>query len=73
LRLNGLTATGLAANAFKTWFDQDPASADMVMRYVAKCSMAAGAVSWAREGAERRTSRARGQRRMKPPEGSAAA
>jgi hypothetical protein len=43
LTVNGLTVNGLTTNGFRTWFTQDPESADMVMRYVVKCAMAAGA------------------------------
>ncbi|MGE6760336.1 hypothetical protein ACQKGO_20135 [Corallococcus interemptor] len=42
LMVNGLTMSGLSSNSFKTWFLQDTALADMVMRYVVKCSMAPG-------------------------------
>ncbi|RKH60275.1 hypothetical protein D7W81_25890, partial [Corallococcus aberystwythensis] len=42
LSTNGLSTNGLSTNGFQTWFNQDPASADMVMRYVAQCSLAAG-------------------------------
>ncbi|WP_434301614.1 hypothetical protein [Corallococcus exiguus] len=42
LTVNGLTVNGLSTNAFQTWFHQDPATAEMVMRYVVRCSMAAG-------------------------------
>ncbi|MBN9681941.1 MULTISPECIES: hypothetical protein [unclassified Corallococcus] len=42
LSTNGLSTNGLSTNGFQTWFSQDPASADMVMRYVVQCSMAAG-------------------------------
>ncbi|NBD09911.1 hypothetical protein [Corallococcus silvisoli] len=43
LSTNGLSTNGLSTNGFQTWFTQDPALADMVMRYVVQCSMAAGA------------------------------
>ncbi|RKG57411.1 hypothetical protein D7W79_42665, partial [Corallococcus exercitus] len=43
LSTNGLSTNGLSTNGFQTWFQQDPASADMVMRYVVQCSLAAGA------------------------------
>ncbi|WP_223639451.1 hypothetical protein [Corallococcus sp. EGB] len=42
LLVNGLSVAGLSTNAFQSWFQQDPALADMVMRYVVKCSMGAG-------------------------------
>lgn len=42
LLVNGLTATALSTSAFQTWFQQDPALSDMVMRYVVKCSLGAG-------------------------------
>ncbi|MBE4750251.1 hypothetical protein G4177_18975 [Corallococcus sp. ZKHCc1 1396] len=42
LSTNGLSTNGLSTNGFRTWFTADPASADMVMRYVVQCSMAAG-------------------------------
>ncbi|NOK10539.1 hypothetical protein [Corallococcus exercitus] len=43
LSTNGLSTNGLSTNGFQTWFQQDPASADMVMRYVVQCSLSAGA------------------------------
>jgi GLTT repeat (6 copies) len=40
LSSNGLSSNGLASAAFGTWWNsQDPAFADMVMTYVAKCAM----------------------------------
>lgn len=48
---NGLTALGLlgtlGSTSFGTWFNQDPALADSVLRYVAKCALAPGtSVTW---------------------------
>jgi hypothetical protein len=42
LSANGLSANGLSASAFATWFSNDPAMADMVMRYVVRCAVAEG-------------------------------
>jgi hypothetical protein len=42
LSANGLSATGLSTSSFSTWFSQDPAQADMVMRYVVRCAVPAG-------------------------------
>lgn len=42
LSANGLSANGLATSSFSSWFTQDPAQADMVMRYVVRCAVPAG-------------------------------
>lgn len=42
LSVNGLSANGLATSSFSTWFSQDPAQADMVMRYVVRCAVPTG-------------------------------
>jgi len=42
LSANGLSANGLSTSSFSTWFSQDPAQADMVMRYVVRCAVPAG-------------------------------
>lgn len=42
LSANGLSATGLSTSSFSTWFSQDPAQTDMVMRYVVRCAVPAG-------------------------------
>jgi hypothetical protein len=38
LVINGLAPEGLASQDFSTWFNQDPALSDMVMKYVVYCS-----------------------------------
>jgi hypothetical protein len=38
LVINGLGATGLSSSSFVSWFDQDPALSDMVMKYVVYCA-----------------------------------
>jgi hypothetical protein len=42
LSANGLSANGLSTTTFAAWFSQDPALADMVMRYVVRCAVPAG-------------------------------
>jgi len=42
LSLNGLSLNGLSAAGFHTWFQQDPALHDTVMRYVVACAAPAG-------------------------------
>jgi len=42
LSANGLSANGLSTSSFSTWFAQDAALADMVMRYVVRCAVPAG-------------------------------
>jgi hypothetical protein len=42
LSANGLSANGLSTSAFSAWFSNDPALADMVMRYVVRCAVPAG-------------------------------
>jgi GLTT repeat (6 copies) len=42
LSANGLSANGLSQLSFTSWFEQDPAFSDMVMRYVVRCSVPAG-------------------------------
>jgi hypothetical protein len=47
LAMNGLSPSALSTNDFSRWFNQDPATADMVMRYLVRCSWASGAtLSW---------------------------
>jgi GLTT repeat (6 copies) len=42
LSANGLSANGLSTSVFAAWFSNDPARADMVMRYVVRCAVPAG-------------------------------
>jgi hypothetical protein len=42
LSANGLSANGLSTTAFTNWFKQDPALAEMVMRYLVRCAVPAG-------------------------------
>ncbi|MCP3139713.1 hypothetical protein [Pyxidicoccus xibeiensis] len=42
LSFNGLSSRGLTSSQFGTWFQTDPALADMVMRYVVRCAVPAG-------------------------------
>jgi hypothetical protein len=42
LSANGLSANGLSTVAFKSWFTQDPAHANMLMTYVVRCAVPAG-------------------------------
>jgi GLTT repeat-containing protein len=42
LSANGLSANGLSQLSFVTWFEQNPAQNDMVMRYVVRCAVPAG-------------------------------
>ncbi|WP_241759066.1 hypothetical protein [Pyxidicoccus parkwayensis] len=42
LSFNGLSFNGLSSSAFANWFHQDPALAQMVMRYVVRCAVPAG-------------------------------
>ncbi|MBZ4418380.1 hypothetical protein [Myxococcus sp. RHSTA-1-4] len=42
LSFNGLSFNGLSTSAFASWFDQEPALADMVMRYLIHCAVPAG-------------------------------
>jgi hypothetical protein len=42
LSTNGLSTNGLSTNGFSTWFGANPARADEVMRYMARCALAAG-------------------------------
>ncbi|MCP3141454.1 hypothetical protein [Pyxidicoccus xibeiensis] len=44
LSFNGLSFNGLSSSAFLAWFRQDPALADMVMRYVVHCAVPEGEV-----------------------------
>jgi hypothetical protein len=43
LAVNGLTEDGLDTQEFHDWFAANPAYADMVMRYVARCALPDGA------------------------------
>ncbi len=42
LSANGLSANGLSTSSFAAWFSNDPAMADMVMRYVVRCAVPQG-------------------------------
>jgi len=42
LSANGLSANGLSTSVFAAWFTNNPAVADMVMRYIVRCSVPAG-------------------------------
>ncbi|WP_199243313.1 hypothetical protein [Vitiosangium sp. GDMCC 1.1324] len=42
LAFNGLAFNGLNSQAFSAWFDQNPALADVVMKYVVGCAVPAG-------------------------------
>ncbi|WP_434387980.1 hypothetical protein [Melittangium boletus] len=42
LAFNGLAFNGLNSAAFSGWYEQDPALADTVMKYVTACALAAG-------------------------------
>jgi len=42
LARNGLARNGLLTAEFQGWFDEDPATADAVMTYVARCAVPAG-------------------------------
>ena len=42
LSFNGLSFNGLSSGAFVSWFREDPALADMVMRYVVHCAVPEG-------------------------------
>ncbi|WNG15065.1 hypothetical protein [Cystobacter fuscus] len=42
LAFNGLAFNGLNSEAFSSWYDQDPALADNVMKYVTACAVPAG-------------------------------
>jgi len=40
LSLNGLSLNGLSTQAFKDWFNANPAQSDELMRYVVRCAVA---------------------------------
>ncbi len=42
LSFNGLSFNGLSSTAFTTWFQSNPALADMAMRYVVRCAVPEG-------------------------------
>ncbi|WP_241759067.1 hypothetical protein [Pyxidicoccus parkwayensis] len=42
LSFNGLSFSGLSSSAFNTWFQTNPAMANLVMRYVVRCAVPAG-------------------------------
>jgi len=42
LSMNGLSMNGLSTTAFSTWFNQNPAVADVVMSYIVRCAVANG-------------------------------
>ncbi|MBN1208422.1 MAG: hypothetical protein JXB05_26415 [Myxococcaceae bacterium] len=42
LSANGFSTNGLSANGFSSWFTQDAALAEMVMRYLVRCAAPAG-------------------------------
>jgi hypothetical protein len=39
LSTNGLSTNGLSTNGFNTWFAENPARSDEVMRYMARCAL----------------------------------
>ncbi|WP_407692900.1 hypothetical protein [Pyxidicoccus xibeiensis] len=39
LSTNGLSTNGLSTNGFNTWFTENPARSDEVMRYIARCAL----------------------------------
>ncbi|PTL83931.1 hypothetical protein [Vitiosangium sp. GDMCC 1.1324] len=43
LSTNGLSTNGLSTSKFNTWFNQNTALSDMLMRYIVKCALPAGA------------------------------
>jgi hypothetical protein len=42
LATNGLATSGMSSDSFRSWFDQNPTLAEMVMRYVIGCAALAG-------------------------------
>lgn len=42
LSFNGLSFNGLSTSAFDTWFESNPATAALVMRYVVRCAVPGG-------------------------------
>jgi hypothetical protein len=42
LAFNGLAFNGLSTSEFSTWFQQDPTQADLLMRYLVRCSVPDG-------------------------------
>jgi len=44
LSANGLTLNGLANPSFASWFANDPAASDMLMRYLVRCAVPAGQI-----------------------------
>jgi hypothetical protein len=44
LSTNGLSTNGLSTHGFSSWFAQDPARSDMVMRYIVRCAVPADQV-----------------------------
>ncbi|WP_371876558.1 hypothetical protein [Pyxidicoccus fallax] len=42
LSTNGLSTNGLSTNGFNTWFTENPARGDEVMRYIVRCALPAG-------------------------------
>ncbi len=42
LSTNGLSTNGLSTNGFNTWFGENPARSDEVMRYITRCALPAG-------------------------------
>jgi hypothetical protein len=47
LSMNGLSMNGLSTATFSSWFDEDAATRNMVMRYLARCSYPAGqSLTW---------------------------
>jgi hypothetical protein len=44
LSANGLSANGLSQLSFTSWFQQEPAQRDMLMRYLVRCAVPAGQV-----------------------------
>ncbi len=51
LAFNGLAFNGLSSEAFTSWFQSNPALADMVMKYMVSCAVPAGQVrTYTRDG-----------------------
>lgn len=42
LLANGLSANGISATAFQTWFNQDTAAGDAVMTFLVRCAVSSG-------------------------------
>jgi hypothetical protein len=44
LSVNGLSVNGLLSLSFRSWFEEDPATRDVVMKYVVACAVPSGQV-----------------------------